>query len=410
MNIVMANKYYFLKGGAERYLFELRDLLIRHGHTIIPFAMKDGRNESTYWADRFVSPVKTERVSFSWQGLRTAGRMLYSFEAQRKFSALLDEVHPDLIHLHNIYHQISPSILPEAKNRGIPVILTAHDYKLVAPNYLLFHHGKICEHTKPDHFWSAVRYRCVKKSAVASALSALEMSLHSWLGLWRDNVDRIIVPSVSVAGLLKEYGIDSAKIVQVPHFIDSTLWHPRYEGQYVLFVGRLSDEKGAETLIRAAALNKNIPVHIVGIGPADSYLHRLAEHLGADNVQFKGYLRGEALRHEYAQARFVVVPSICYEVFGLTVLEAYASGKPVIASQMGGLGEIVRNGETGLFVSAGNIDELAEKITTLWNNPDQIYAMGRTARHLVETIYNPEEHYRRIMEIYKGVLTKNKAN
>ncbi|MBU1029409.1 glycosyltransferase, partial [Patescibacteria group bacterium] len=394
------------KGGAERYLFELRDLLIRHGHVVVPFAMKDGRNESTYWSDRFVSPVQTDRVRLSWQGLRTAGRMLYSFEARRKFSGLLDEVKPEIVHIHNIYHQISPSILPEAKNHGIPVVLTAHDYKLIAPNYSLFHNGAICEHTKSNQYWSAVRARCVKGSFLASALAAAEMTLHRRLGLWHDNIDRIIAPSSFLATLLEEKGIAKTKIVHIPHFIDATLWHPHYDGDYALFVGRLSSEKGVETLVRAAALIKNIPVHIVGIGPEDIRLHRIAEELGADNIQFKGYLSGEALRHEYRHARFVVVPSVCYEVFGLSVLEAYASGKPVVASRLGGLSEVVREGETGFLVSVSDPEDLAERMEVLWNSPDKVQSMGQQARHLAETDYAPEVHYRRIMAVYNDLLAR----
>src|SRR5688500_15401304 len=156
MKILFANKYYFLKGGAERYVFELRALLMKHWHTVVPFSMDDRRNMPTEWKRYFVSNVETEKVTFSLAGLRTAGRMLYSFEAKRKFKKLLDAAKPDLVHVHNIYHQISPSILPMAKKRGLPVVITVHDYKLIAPNYSLFHDGAICERTKPDRWWEAV--------------------------------------------------------------------------------------------------------------------------------------------------------------------------------------------------------------------------------------------------------------
>lgn len=405
MNIVFANKYYYLKGGAERYMFDLRDLLIQEGHAVIPFAMKSGMNESTHWIDRFVSPVRTGKPELSWQGLRTAGRILYSFEAQRKFATLLDEVRPEVVHVHNIYHQISPSILPEATSRGIPVVLTAHDYHLAAPSHSLFHHGEICSHTQPDHYFNAVMHKCVKDSRLASALEAFAMHFHRFLGLWRDNVDMVIAPSAFVAGILEEYGWDGSRIAHVPHFIDPTDWVPRYEGDYALYVGRLSAEKGVETLVRAASLARNIPVRIVGTGPEDMRLHRLAEKLEADNVEFVGYLSGEALHHEYTRARFVVAPSVGYEVFGLSVLEAYASGKPVIASQMGGLGEIVREGQTGLLVSAGDEEDLAEKMEALWFDEDKCRQMGRRARGLTETEYDPDTHYRNIMRVYQDVMS-----
>lgn len=403
MKIAFANKYWFLKGGAERYALDLRDLLVKHGHEVVPFAMKDDRSLPTAWKRHFVSAVATEKVGFGWQGLRTAGRMLYSFEAKRKFGALLDATGTELVHVHNIYHQISPSILPEAKKRGIPVVMTAHDYKLVAPNYSLYHDGAICERTKPAKFWEAYRHRCIKGSAAASALDALEMSLHRRLGLWKDNVDRIIAPSRFVQALLEEYGVDKKKIVHVPHFIDTSAWTPAEGGEYALFVGRLSEEKGVDTLIRAAAKRKDVPVRIVGTGPDESRLKTLAKELDATNVTFVGFKSGDDLRKEYAGARFVVVPSVWYEVFGLIVLEAYAAGKPVLASQIGGLAELVKDGETGIQASAGDVDDWASKLGALWTAPADCIEMGRLARALVQQEFTPDLHYERIIAVYKSV-------
>lgn len=400
MRIVFANKYFFLKGGAERYLFELRDLLVRHGHEVVPFAMRDGRNEASRWSEYFVSAVETERVRFSLGGLKTAGRMLYSFEAARKFGRLLDAAEPDLVHVHNIYHQISPSILPAAKRRGLPVVLTAHDYKLVAPNYSLFHDGAICERTKPDRWYEAVKHRCIKGSRFASGLAAFEMGLHRKLGLYLGNVDRIIAPSRFMKALLVEYGLDEARIAHVPHFIDASAWTPRYEGEYALYVGRLSEEKGVDVLVRAAAERKDVPLKIAGTGPAEAALKKLAKKVGASNVEFLGFQNGDALRKAYAGARFVVVPSIWYEVFGLIALEAYAAGKPVIVSQIGGLAELVKEGETGLAASAGDVDEWAEKIAALWDTPLLCDEMGRAGRAWVEREFAPDLHYDRIMKVY----------
>lgn len=408
MKIVFANKFYYLRGGAERYLFELRALLERHGHEVIPFAMRDKRDVATPWKKYFVSPVGTERVRLSASGLRTAGRMLYSFEAKRKFGRLLDAAKPELVHVHNIYHQISPSILPEAKKRGLPVVLTAHDYKLIAPNYSLFHDGAICERTKPDRFWEAVKHRCIKGSRIASALSAFEMTLHRRLGLYRDNVDLVIAPSRFVEALLVEYGIPEAKIVHVPHFVDAAAWTPSYDGSYALYVGRLSEEKGVDVLIRAAAGKKKIPVRIVGTGPDERRLKALAKELGAKNVEFAGFRGGDDLKREYAGARFVVIPSVWYEVFGLIALEAYAAGKPVVATQIGGLAELVRDGETGLTASAGDAGDLAEKMAALWDTPPLCADMGRVGRAWAEDEFAPEAHYRRMMDAYGRVLKAKK--
>ncbi len=400
MNVVVANKFYYLRGGAERAVFDLTRLLVRHGHRVVPFAMRDPKNLPSDWSRFFVSPVGTERVRFGWQGLRTAGRALYSFEAKRKFAALLDEAKPDIVHVHNIYRQISPSILPEAKKRGLPVVMTAHDYALVAPNYALYHDGAICEHTKPDRYWRAVGDRCVKHSFVASGLVAAEMTLHKLLGLYRDNVDAIIAPSRFAAGLLADYGVDPKKIVHIPHFIDTAGWTPSYGGNYVLYVGRLSDEKGVEALILAAALRKDIPVRIIGDGPEGGRIRALVAKLGATNVIMCGALDGDDLQAAYAGAKCVVVPSVWYEVFGLVVLEAYAAGKPVVASKIGALAELVKDGDTGLHAAPGDHKDLAQKLGTLWDTPGLSETMGRTARAWVERDFTPERHYERIMEVY----------
>lgn len=404
MKIVYANKFYYLKGGAERYMLDLAALMMHHGHEVVPFAMQDRRNLPTKWKRYFVSPVQTERVSFSLAGLKTAGRILYSFEARKKFAALLDAAKPDLVHIHNIYHQISPSILPEAKARKVPVVMTAHDYKLIAPSYSLFHDGAICERTKQHKYWEAFKHRCIKRSYAASALEALEMTLHRRWGLWRDNIDLVIAPSRFVAATLADYGIPAKKIVHVPHFIDAVAWTPWYIGSYALYVGRLSPEKGVDVLIRAAAKAKHIPVRIVGEGPDEARLKKLAEKLGAGNVDFHGYKKGEALEREYAGARFLVIPSVWYEVAGLIALEAYAAGKPIIASQIGGLAELVKEGETGLFASAGDADGLAARMAELWDNQPRCEEMGHTARRWIETDFTPDRHYKAVMEVYNRLV------
>ena len=399
----MANKYYFLKGGAEQYLRDLEGLLQRNGHEVMPFAMQDEKNWETEWSKYFVSPVQTEKVSFGWQGLRTAGRALYSCEAKRKFGQFLDEAKPDLVHVHNIYRQISPSILPEAKKRGLPVVLTAHDYALIAPNYSLFHDGEICEITKPDRYFKAVKHRCLKGSKAASFLVALEMWVQHKLKLYQNNVDRFIVPSRFLKAMMVDYGWPEDKIDVLPLFIDSNKFKPSYGGDYALYVGRLSQEKGLSTLVRAAALTKNVPVRIVGRGPEKKALERLAKEIGADNVTFPGFKRGADLQAEYSGARFNVIPSEWYEVFGLIAIEAYAYGKPVIASQIGGLAEVVRDGETGINSSVGSPEKLAEAISELWNSPDAAEEMGRAGRRWVEEEFTPEKHYEGLKEIYKKV-------
>ena len=404
MKIVLANKYYYLRGGAERHLFDLQRLLEENGHQVLPFAMQDPQNRPTPLSKYFVSPVQTERVRGGWQGLCTAGRMLYSLEARRKFTALLADEQPDLVHAHNIYHQLSPSILTAARRRGVPAVMTAHDYKLIAPNYSLFHDGAICEATKPARFWKDISHRCVKGSRLAGALSALEMEWHRAAGLYLNNLETIIVPSRFMKALFVDYGLPEDKLAIVPHFIDPSAWEPKYGGNYALYVGRLSPEKGVDVLIRAAARVKEVPVRIVGTGPEEKRLRRLAKEVGAANVEFRGYRQGEKLQAEYAGARFMVVPSIWYEVFGLVALEANAMGKPVIASELGGLPEAVSNGETGVLVSAGDDEGLASVMQDLWQDPERCELMGRAGRQWAESAFTPQKYYEHLLKIYEEAI------
>lgn len=402
MRVVMANKYWYLKGGAERYVFDLAAMLQERGHQVVPFAMKGAKNLPTPWTKHFVSEVQTARVTFGWQGLRTAARMLYSFEARKKFAALVEEVHPDVLHVHNIYHQMSPSFLPIARENGIPAVLTAHDYSLISPNYNLFHHGRIDEPKAAGDFSGMVGRRAVKDSVLATALTVFETKLHDALRLYAANVDRIIAPSAFMKAMLVRFGVPEELVVLVPHPIEAHLWTPSdaATGTYALYVGRLSEEKGVDTLIRAAAKVPGIPVRIVGTGPEEAKLKALAKELGAANVRFDGFQEGAALKALYAGARFLVVPSLWYEVFGLIVLEAYAAGKPVIASQIGGLGELVQDGETGVLVSAGDVEDLAEQMSDLWAEPATCGVMGRAGRAWVEKEFTPGQHYDRIIEVY----------
>lgn len=404
MKIVFANKYWYLKRGAERYMLDLAALLESHRHSVIPFAMRSDKDLSSEWSRYFVSPVLTDKVRFDWQGLRTAGRTLYSFEARRKFGKLLDEARPDLVHVHNIYHQISPSIIPEAGRRGLPVVMTAHDYNLIAPNYALYHDGSVCERTKPDRYWQAVIHRCVNGSLAASALAAFEKTVQKLLRLY-GALDRIIAPSRFVQGMLLAYGIDQSKVVHVPHFIDAAKVRPSYGGGYALFVGSLSPEKRVDVLIRAAARVPALRLRIVGAGPEERKLLQLAQGIGATNVVFAGFKAGEHLLAEYRGARFIAIQSSALETFGLTVLEAYASGKTAIVSRTGALPEVVRDGETALLASPASDEEWAEKMAQLWNDPGRCERMGRAGRAWAEKDFAPEQHYRRILEVYDAAKT-----
>ncbi len=406
MRVALANKFHYLKGGAERYVFELATLLARNGDTVTDFAMRSPKNLPSPYERFFVSEVQTDRARFDREGLRTAGRMLWSFEAAKKFSALLAAFPADVLHVHNIYHQISPSILAVAKKRKLPTVMTVHDYHLISPNYGLYDRGQIVEPLISHRYWDTFRRKLIGGSMLKSALSAFEGWLHHVMGAY-EHVATFIAPSVFVREKLMAYGIHQDKIEVVPHFIDLTGRTPRYDSEpRALFVGRLSPEKGVDVLLRAMKDVKGLTCVIVGDGPEKEALARLAQELRLENVEFRGALYGEELDREFARAKVVVIPSQSYETFGLTALEAYAWGKPVVASRIGALPEVVREDETGLLFEPQDPKELAAKLNWIAAEYSRVDALARAGRHLAETEYNPGLHLGRIHRIYKEAIGK----
>jgi len=406
MRVLLANKFWYLKGGAERVVFETKKLLERNGDTVSEFAMKDPKNLPSAWERFFVSRVSTDRVRFDREGLRTVRRMLWSFEAARDFGGLLDAAKPDIVHAHNIYHQISPSIIDVAKRRGVPVVMTLHDYHLVSPNYGMFDRGEIVEPDRKHPYWDTLRRRLIGGSFLKSALSAFEGWLHHAAGVY-DHVAKFVVPSEFAKRKMMEYGIAEARLEVVPHFIDLEGRTPKYESEArVVFVGRLSEEKGVDVLLRAMKDVRGLTCAIIGDGPEKAKLVALAEELGVENVETLGALYGPDLDREIARAKAVVIPSRSYETFGLTALEAYAWGKPVVAARIGALPEVVREGETGLLFEPDDPKDLAAKLNWLASNFARAGAMGREGRRLAETEYNPGLHLGRIHGVYKHAIGK----
>ncbi len=405
MTVLTCNKYHFVKGGAERYAFELGRILTAKGHTVVPFAMEHERNEPSPHSDLFVSHEGFVRGDGLVGRLRGAARVIYCVEARRKIEALVDRTRPDVAHAHNIAHQLSPSILYGLASKGVPVVQTLHDYKLVCPNYQMFVDGHTCERCESWRYWNACARRCMRGCLASSALVCVEAYVHRILASYSRNVALFIAPSLSLRDRVIAHGVDPRKVVHLPYSIDLTGYTPssRNDG-YAVYVGRLTVGKGIETLLHAAALARDVKLKIVGTGPLSGELDALTAREGLTNVEFVGYHTGDDLKALVAGSAFVVVPSECYENSPLTVYEAFALGKPVIGSTIGGIPELVLDGETGLLFPAGDRNALADRLRTLWGNRARAAEMGKAARARVEREYGPEKHYEEIMGIYSRVV------
>ena len=406
MRILTVNNYHYRRGGSEACYLDFNEVLQQHGHTVINFSTQMPQNLACRWADYFIKEIEYERLSPLGK-LGNACKIIYSREARKKIERLLRDTGPQVAHLHNIYHHLSPSILEAIKGHGLPAVMTLHDLKRLCPAYNMLRQGKVCESCGGTKFYRAVLHRCLKGSLALSALIALEMYLHKWWGIYEKNIDVFISPSRFLRNKLLEYGFCADKIVYIPNFVRLERFSPDFAaGDYILYVGRLSPEKGIITLLEAMAELRHLPLKIVGGGPQLEEIEYLIAQRDLSNVQLLGYRGPEELAALYRGAKFVVLPSEWYENAPLAILEAFACGKPVIGADIGGIPELIGSGgEHGLLFTPGRADDLAQKISSLVASGALMREMGKRARKSAQEKFSPKTHYRQMLAVYEKFVT-----
>lgn len=404
MRVLQVNKFYWQAAGPERYMLELSAVLRQHGHDVCFFAMQHERNLESDCSPFFVSEIKFRGTSLAYKArtaLRTVGKMVYSRESKLKMAALLQAKKPDLAHVHMIGRQISPSVLPALKGFGVPVVQTLHNHEIVCPASHLYinHRHEICERCIGGHYYQATVHRCLQQSLGPSFLASLAHYVHSWTRIYEKNVDMFICPSKFLARNMIRGGLPKERVRVLPNFIDLSAYAPSDDpGEYGVFLGRLSHEKGLLTLLKAAALVPRLPILIVGEGPYRGELERYTREQAIRNVTFAGYKQGEELQAVIRGSAFVVLPSECYENCPMTIYEANALGRPVVASSIGGIPEILDDGETGYLFCPGNEQDLAEKMLRLQGDRASCRHMGRQGRVKIEALCG--SHFDDLMAIY----------
>lgn len=404
MKVLSVNKFHYIKGGADRLYLEWSELLEKKGHEIVYFSMQHERNQSTTYARYFV-----ENVEFFDNGGRRnlpgmALRVLYSRQARRRIELLIEDTRPEIAHLHNIAHQLSPSILDSLKKQGLPVVQTVHDYKFGCPTYSFFTQGQVCERCKGHHYYNAALHRCNRGSLSASLLNCVEMYFHQLIGIY-DKVDLFISPSDFLREKMIEYGFSPERIIWIPNFVDTNQYVPSYTSDgYFLFVGRLVSFKGVSTLLEAMRSVQESLLYIVGEGELREQLEARAKEESIQNVSFLGYQSGPELKSLIANAMFTVTPSEWYENMPYAILESFALGTPVLAANIGGMPELIEPGVNGLLFEPGSVVDLVEKIRYLLLNRQQLASMGKRARAKIESEYDAETHYERVMQAYERFL------
>ncbi len=404
MKILQINKYHYVRAGAERYVFDVTRLLEARGNEVVPWSMHHPDNVPTPWSRFFVSERRYDKREGLVKEAEKAMNIIWSREAARQLRALLREFRPDVAHIHNIYHQLSPSILTVLKREKIPVVWTVHDFKWICPNYKLYTEHAVCERCHVYKYWNAVLHRCVSDSRMASALAAVEMAIHRMGGWYERDVARAIAPTAFLRDLLGRWGKDVSRISHVPHFIDPAQFaaFPSTLGEEIVYAGRLSEEKGVARILELAAALPDRPFRIIGTGPAEQHLKDTAAGSGLRNVTFAGFLSGEPLFRAIASARMVIVPSQWHENFPYAVLEAMALGKTVVASASGGISEIIEDGQSGFLLPPGDAARWVDTVAHLAQDGPLLAATGERARARAAR-YSPDLHYERLMRIYADV-------
>jgi len=408
MKILLVNKFLYPKGGDTTVTLSTGKLLSEKGHKVIFWGMDHPLNPEYPYKDYFVSYIDFNKPMNFLQQFRTTLRILYSLEAKKKIEKLIERERPDIVHLNNFAHQISPSILDVFVKYKIPTVMTLHDYKLVCPSYSMLIDGKPCEKCRNGkYFWCFLK-KCTKGSYVKSLLNVVEMYLHHKILHIYDKIDVFISPSMFLKKKLKEMGFKK-EIAYLPYFINAKDYLPKYSfsKKIICYFGRLSKEKGLFTLIEAME-GTDAKLKIIGDGPIKKDLEEKARKENLENVSFLGYKSGNELKEEVRNSMAVVLPSEWYENYPRSIMEAFALGKPVIGTRIGGIPELVEDNETGLTFEPGNVEDLRDKIEDLINNPKKISEMGKNARKFIEKELNPERHYEELMKIYQLAMEEHK--
>lgn len=411
MRVLLATTTFYRGNGATTYTLNLADILRANGHEIFFFAMQDERNIPDPNEDLFVSHIDFRHLNDKKSligGLNVLKRAIYSSEARSKFGLLLDRCRPDIVHLQSIHHHITPSIIFEAKKRGLPVVWTLHDYKLICPNtsHVIDWKGELCEACGNHSYYKCVLNRCKKGSLSASAMATIEAYAHRMMRV-RDKVDAFISPSEFLRSKHIKRGFNPEKIFHVPLFLPPEVFRVSQGDQgYLLFIGRLEPLKGIPELLKACAKVPEVKVKLAG-HIAEALVGEIPASLPS-NVEYVGVKQGDELVDLLANATAVVLPSLYYENQPFSILEAFACGKPVIASDAGGMTELVDHKKRGLLFTRASVDELAAAMQWMAANPAEVQRMGAAALDYVREQHTGAKHYYRIMDVYEAV-TKSKS-
>lgn len=406
MKILLINNFHYRKGGSEAVYFNTAQILRKNGHEVIFFSTEDANNEECEQSSFFIK--QNNKIS----KIKGIVNYFYNVEAKRKLKQLIITERPDIAHVHLFWGGISPSIFGVLKRYGIPLVHTAHDYRMVCPAYAFkANNGKICEECQGKHFYKCIYNRCSKDSLIQSVVMAAEMYLRNTFFNPLKNIDGFIFVSNFSRDKHIQYSPGFANVRSMVLYNTSPENKQREEDHrdsYFLFFGRLSYEKGIKTLIAAAIAMPNIRLKIVGVGPMEDILKEMVNASDVDNIEFMGYKTGDELTQIVSNAYFVIVPSECYENNPMTIVESYSFGIPVIGSRIGGIPEIIEDDKTGWIFIPGDVNDLKNKIGQAHAlNKNDYQQMSQCAKEFAQNNFEESDYYRKLLYFYNQILNRN---
>mgnify|MGYP004627183855 CR=1 FL=1 len=401
MKILLVNKFHYLKGGSEKYYFELADLLKEKGHEVAFFSMFDEKNIKTDCKEYMV-----KKIDMNSKNIFKAFDVIYSKENKKKMQEALEDFKPDIVHINNFQRQLSASIIDAIKEKNIPIVFTAHDLQAVCPISAMLNNGEICEKCKGGKYYNCLKNKCTKNSTMKSMINMIEAYYYKNKNIYQ-NIDCIVTPSDFVKNKIQQNNEKIKKIVTIHNFIDMDKFK-NYEVEnegYAIFSGRLSIEKGILNAVKAFKDIKNGKLYIAGNGPEKENIEKyIQENKLQDRIKLLGFLSQNELKKYLRKSTCLILPSIWYENCPYSIIEAFAIGKPVISTRIGGIPELVEENVNGYLYDYNNIEELTKILNEIFNDNDKTKQLGENAKKDAINKYSKDVYYNKLIKVYEKVL------
>lgn len=399
MRILLVNKFHWMKGGSETYYFGLGKMLKEHGHEVAYFSMEDEKNIKTGEKEYFV-----EASDMNSKNITKALSVIYNKKNKKKMEEALDDFKPDIVHLNNFQRQLSASIIEPCVKRNIPIVFTAHDAQAVCPAITMMDKNKnVCDRCLKGKYKNCTKNKCVKDSTLKSILGAVEGRYYRKHKIYTNKINYIITPSEFLRKIFINDGISEDKVKAIHNFVDMEDTDLTSKvGDYALFVGRISKEKGIMNLLKAFK-NVNGILYIAGDGPEkEEVIKYIKENKMDKKVKLLGFLNKQEVINYVKNSRFVVLPSICNENCPYSIIEALTLGKPVIASKVGGVPELVKAEENGLVYKYDDIEDLTNKLNRLFEDDKLVKEYSKNAKDSSKE-YSVDSYYEKLINIYEKI-------